>query len=897
MATPSPSEPSSAEKERQKMQLCVRRSGNFGAVKPYHLGDDPAFNTDVLRAELSVLSPKLVHLMDKIKELDAADLKKEKRLFKHMIFTDIESVRSIKLIAGALAAYGFQPCFNVAGRGLHLKSKEELKDHIDNVFGLLISKKYSERTMSVPFKKSMLALFNERPDNVYGKYIRIMALDNGYKEGIDLFDVKYVHLFDPQLPTDEKQSMGRSLRFCGQVGLNFKTGEGWPLHVFKYDMQITDAKTPLNGEFVADLWTNALELDIMRLNFAADLEAICINSAVDRELTSEMHNSLKIKHTPPTTLQKNIANKYPKLAYPKAKIENKCAEMNKLTNVSLTPTQQFLRDYFTPASPQKGVLVYHSIGSGKTCTAVAVATNNFQRAGYTIVFVTRTTLKADVWKNISGKIMCHELLKERIANGEIKAPSKPKASMSLAGAEWLPPLSYKQLTNMITGENKFYDELLKKNGSKDPLRKTLLIIDEAHKLYSGTSKKSEQPDMAELERLIQQSYKLSGTESVRVMLMSGTPIVNDGMELVKLMNLLRPAKEHLPASFSQFSNMYLDFSTGRFTKTGQSAILKAFDGYISYLNRGADIRYFARPILENVIIPMTRYSAVPTKALDNQIKALRDGVKASKASSRNCKAVAKESKSALMQHKKESNAKCMELKPKDRKVCKEGVVAEHEKGLVRIQSELEKCQTVVVEKDGKKLERSVVENAVLDLEEATELKKTLSARAKALRGVIKEWRGRYKAAKEDWVQAKKAVSKARAKISKKYKNLKPTKENKAAAKAERTALLQGPLMKEVHEREADKRHAYTKVAIKRQQLQSTNMEMGRRALPDMSPFKSIHESCYKIAVNPKTSKKSKKDGSKSPTSSASSTSSMSSYESSASSASSKKIKQGRRKRS
>ena len=36
-----------------------------------------------------------------------------------------------------------------------------------------------------------------RPDNVYGENIRIILMDGGYKEGIDLFDIKYVHIFEP----------------------------------------------------------------------------------------------------------------------------------------------------------------------------------------------------------------------------------------------------------------------------------------------------------------------------------------------------------------------------------------------------------------------------------------------------------------------------------------------------------------------------------------------------------------------------------------------------------------------------------------------------------------------------------------------------------------------------
>ena len=37
--------------------------------------------------------------------------------------------------------------------------------------------------------------------------------------------------------------------------------------------------------------------------------------------------------------------------------------------------QQLLRDYMQNNSPYRGVLLYHSLGSGKTCTAITIAEN------------------------------------------------------------------------------------------------------------------------------------------------------------------------------------------------------------------------------------------------------------------------------------------------------------------------------------------------------------------------------------------------------------------------------------------------------------------------------------------------------------------------------------------
>ena len=61
------------------------------------------------------------------------------------------------------------------------------------------------------------------------------------KEGIDLFDVKYVHIFEPSMTiADLKQTIGRATRTCGQKGLEFIPNIGWPLYVYNYYLTVPD---------------------------------------------------------------------------------------------------------------------------------------------------------------------------------------------------------------------------------------------------------------------------------------------------------------------------------------------------------------------------------------------------------------------------------------------------------------------------------------------------------------------------------------------------------------------------------------------------------------------------------------------------------------------------------
>jgi hypothetical protein len=80
------------------------------------------------------------------------------------------------------------------------------------------------------------------------------------------------------------------------------------------------------------------------------------------------------------------------------------------------------------------MLLYHSVGTGKTCSAIAAATANFEPFDYTILWVTRTTLKNDIWKNMFDQV-CHKSIQERITNGEV-ITDVHKERMRLLSKAW-----------------------------------------------------------------------------------------------------------------------------------------------------------------------------------------------------------------------------------------------------------------------------------------------------------------------------------------------------------------------------------------------------------------------------------------------------------------------------
>ena len=109
--------------------------------------------------------------------------------------------------------------------------------------------------------------------------------------------------------------------------------------------------------------------------------------------------------------------------------------------------------------------------------------------------------------------------------------------------------------------------------------------------------------MPALHKALMHSYAISGENSCRLLLMTATPITENPMELVQLINLCKLPEEQMPHTFETFSSEYLN-SDGQFTERGEGSFLDDIAGHISYLNREKDARQFAQPIIRKIDCPI-----------------------------------------------------------------------------------------------------------------------------------------------------------------------------------------------------------------------------------------------------------------------------------------------------
>jgi hypothetical protein len=690
---------------------CVKKRSNWSKVKKEHNLVDYPGDANVLLADIETHSPKLDVLLRKIKSLDESDMREHGTKFKHMIFTDLKSNSyGVKIIASALIASGMTLGYTAESTGrdkkkfgkIQMLTDAQLQKTKGSNFYLMSSVTVFDQPISVAIKKDILARFNARPENVHGENVRFIVMDSGFKEGIDLFDIKYVHIFEPQsTAADQKQVIGRGTRTCGQKGLQFQPNVGWPLHVFVYDIIIPDELRGLMGnvDTAFQLYMKSLNLDLRLFSFTGELERATIQASVDYDLNENIHMGgsspagggtgyvyggkarVNVRDVSPIVvmpndrmsyddLRKRISEHFGQYKWDKVKMENLCKGDDVPPNpptpevtggyvynqgmaggvrgvkppqggapasvITLTPTQNFLKHYFIPSNPIKGMLLWHSTGSGKTCSAIAAASNEFEKEGYTILWVTRTTLKNDIWKNMFDQV-CHEVIRTKLSANEIAIPSEQPKRMKLLSESWrIRPMSYKQFSNLVSKQNQLYDSLVKINGPADPLRKTLIIIDEAHKLYGGGDLSSiERPDMKALHASLLNSYAVSGRDSVRLLLMTATPITTNPMEMVQLLNLCKPIGEQMPTDFDDFSTKYLTEDTGKFSAPGMKLYLDDTAGYVSYLNREKDARQFSQPVLHQIRVPLVKMNDVNTfdkravrELVNSDILKLKDKIEA-----------------------------------------------------------------------------------------------------------------------------------------------------------------------------------------------------------------------------------------------------------------------------
>lgn len=234
--------------------------------------------------------------------------------------------------------------------------------------------------------------------------------------------------------------------------------------------------------------------------------------------------------------------------------------------------QKIVRDYINIFTPYRGLLVFHGLGSGKTCTSIAIAEGIKENKEIIVMLPAslETNYKEELkkcgdtlykknqyWEFISildkEKMKLIKPISEilRIPEEIIKknkgawfVDSSKKSNYDILSAEDKSKLE-KQLNAMINVKYKFirYNGItynnwrqLTNNNSINPFDNKVVIIDEAHNLISRIVNKM-QVKKDTLPMMIFRA--LSSAENCRIIMLTGTPIINYPNEVGIMLSILR----------------------------------------------------------------------------------------------------------------------------------------------------------------------------------------------------------------------------------------------------------------------------------------------------------------------------------------------------------------------
>jgi superfamily II DNA or RNA helicase len=242
---------------------------------------------------------------------------------------------------------------------------------------------------------------------------------------------------------------------------------------------------------------------------------------------------------------------------------------------NLQNPQIAMSHYIHPSTPYKSLLLFHKIGSGKTCSAISIAEQ--WKGIRKIIFVAPASLLDNFRKELRSQCPGDEY----ITQVERKLLEKLHPSSD----EYM-EIIYKTNKRIdkfyeILSYNKFIENIEKK---KISFNNKLLIIDEIQNLISESG--------SWYKTVYKAIY--SAPSDMRIVLLSGTPMFDKPTEIALTINLLRP-KEELPIS-SKFNEKFINISQNKKGEYKYDAInLDEFKflvkGYISYYRGAPPIAY------------------------------------------------------------------------------------------------------------------------------------------------------------------------------------------------------------------------------------------------------------------------------------------------------------------
>lgn len=275
----------------------------------------------------------------------------------------------------------------------------------------------------------------------------------------------------------------------------------------------------------------------------------------------------------------------------------------KLCNPSqfeLAPHQLFVRNYLSVQTPYKSLLLYHGLGTGKTCSAISVceemrtyldqigvskriiivASPNVQSNFKLQLFDKRKLTKNDGMWNLNA-CTGNKFLKEinpmnmrGLTRKEVISQIKRKIRSAYM---FLGPGQFANYIERVISRDETSNVKLQRANIKREFSNRLIVIDEVHNLRVSK-------DLADKKTTKNLMEVVKYTDNLKLLFLSATPVFNDPEEIIWLINLMN-VNDNRPGInvsdvFDNDGNFKID-KTGR--EIGKELFMRKATGYVSYL--------------------------------------------------------------------------------------------------------------------------------------------------------------------------------------------------------------------------------------------------------------------------------------------------------------------------
>jgi hypothetical protein len=297
----------------------------------------------------------------------------------------------------------------------------------------------------------------------------------------------------------------------------------------------------------------------------------------------------------------------------------------------LKPHQAFVKNFLSFQTPYNSLLLYHGLGSGKTCSAIGVCEESRDYLKQTGIIRKNMIVAApNVIDNFKKQLFDENNLKEKdglwtitscIGNKLIDEinPTNLKGlkreqvitqikSLIRSYYVFMGYIEFANYVEKLMGDSTNKKDIQRK--LKNEFNDRLLVIDEMHNIRVSIED-SKNKIVADKLLLV-----ITNAERMRLLLLTATPMYNNCTEIIWLLNLLNINDRRPTIKLKKVFN-----EEGELTEEGKDLLVRKMRGYVSYV-RGENPYTFPFRIFPKDIPSHTPYeSAVNTQMNGRKIKA------------------------------------------------------------------------------------------------------------------------------------------------------------------------------------------------------------------------------------------------------------------------------------